>query len=84
MSEKGLADGLIFVGAVVDDAVFIDVEDGAEHEFGLVERVGEVGDIGEIAVGHAYYVVDAEGGLVGNIGVAAVVEVFFVGIKVAG
>ena len=39
----------------------VDIEDGAEHEFRLVEGVGEVGDIGEIAVGHTYYVVDAEG-----------------------
>ena len=62
----------------------IDVEDGAEHEFGLIEGVGEVGDIGEIAVGHTYYVVDAEGGLAGKVGVAAVVEILFIGVEVTG
>ena len=62
----------------------VDIEDGAEHEFRLVEGVGEVGDIGEIAVGHTYYVVDAEGGLAGKVGVAAVIEVLFIGVEVTG
>ena len=84
MDEEGLANGVIFVGTVVDNAILVDVEDGAEKEFGLVKGVGEVGDIGKVAVRHADDVIDAEGGLVGDFGVAAVVEVFFVGVEVAG
>lgn len=46
LGKEGLADSLVFVAGVVDNAVLVDVEDGAEQEFGLVEGVGEVGDIG--------------------------------------
>ena len=84
LGEEWLADTVVFVGSIVDNAVLVDVKDGAEEEFGLMEGVGEVGDISEKAVGHADDVVDAEGGLVGDFGVAAVVEVFFVGVEVAG
>ena len=84
MGEEWETDAFVFVGTVVDDAVLIDVEDGAEHEFGIVKGVGGVGDIGEVPVRHAYDVVDAKGGLVGEVGVAAVVEVLFVGVEVAG
>jgi len=59
----------------------IDVEDGAEEEFGPVEGIGEVGDIGKVAVRHANDVVDAEGGFVGNFGVSTVIEVFFVSVE---
>ena len=84
MGEEGLADAFVFVGAVVDDTVFIDVEDGAEHEFGLVEGVGEVGNIGEVAVRHAHYIIDAQGGLMARFGTAAIIEVLFVGVGVLG
>ena len=84
LGEEWLADTVVFVGSIVDNAVLVDVKDGAEEEFGLMEGVGEVGDIGEKAVGHADDVVDAEAGLLGEVGVAAVVEVFFVGVEVAG
>ena len=49
-----------------------------------MEGIGEVGDIGEVAVGHAYYVIDAKSGLVGYFRVTAIVEVLFIGIEVAG
>ena len=84
LGQEWQAKGVVFVDAVVDDAVLVDVENGAEEEFGLVEGVSEVGDIGEVAVRHADDVVDAEVGLVGDFGVTAVVEVFFVGVEVAG
>jgi len=60
----------------------VDVEDGAEHEFGLVEGVGEVGNIGKVAVRHTDDVIDAQGRLVGSFGVTAVIKVFFVGVEV--
>ena len=84
LGEEGLADSVVFVGPVVDDTVLVDVEDSTEQEFGLVEGVGEIGDISEVAVGHTDDIVDVEGGLVRDFGVAAVVEVFFVGVEVAG
>ena len=83
MGEKWETDAVVFVGTVVDDAVLIDVENGTKHEFGMVKGVGEIGDIGEVAVRHAYYIIDAEGRLEVNVGVAAVIEVLFIGIKIA-
>ena len=82
LGQEGLADGVVFVGSVVDDAVGIDVEDGAQHKFGAVKGVGETGDVSEVAVRHTDDVVDMEGGVGGDLGIAAVMEVFFVGIEV--
>ena len=62
----------------------VDVEDGAEQEFGLVEGVGKVSDVGQVAVRHAHDVENAEAGLGLGLGAAAVVEVFFVGVEVLG
>lgn len=84
LGQEREAERIIFIGPIVDNSILVDVEDGAEQEFGLVDGVGEVGDIGEIAVRHADDIIDAEGRLAGNFGVTAVVEVFFVGVEVAG
>ena len=84
LGQEREAKRIIFVGPIVDNSILVDVEDGAEQEFGLVDGVGEVGDIGEIAVRHADDIIDVEGRLAGNFGVTAVVEVLFVGVEVAG
>lgn len=82
MGEEWKADAVVFIGAVVNDAILVDVKDGAEHEFGLVEGIGKVGNIGKVAVRHTDDVIDAQGRLVGSFGVTAVIKVFFVGIEV--
>ena len=84
LGQEREAERIIFIGPIVDNSILVDVEDGAEQEFGLVDGVGEVGDIGEIAVRHADDIIDVEGRLAGDFGVTAVVEVFFVGVEVAG
>ena len=84
LGQEREAERIIFIGPIVDNSILVDVEDGAEQEFGLMGRVGEVGDVGEITVRHADDIIDTEGRLAGNFGVTAVVEVFFVGVEVAG
>ena len=84
LGQEREAERIIFIGPIVNNSILVDVEDGAEQEFGLVDGVGEVSDIGEIAVRHADDIIDVEGRLAGNFGATAVVEVLFVGVEVAG
>ena len=84
LGQEREAERIIFIGPIVDNSILVDVENSAEQEFGLVDGVSEVGDVGEIAVRHADDIIDAEVRLAGNFGVTAIVEVFFVGVEVAG
>ena len=84
LGQEGEAEGVVFVGAIVYDAVLVDVEDGTEQKLGLVDGVGEVCDVGEIAERHADDIVDAQWGLTGDFGVTAVIEVLLVRIEIAG
>ena len=84
LGEKGQANAVIFVGAVVDDAVLIYVKHGAEQEFGPVEGISEIGHIGKVAVRHANNVVDVQGRLSRNFRAPAVIKILFIGIEVAG
>ena len=84
LGQEREAERIIFIGPIVDNSILVNVEDSAEQEFGLVDGVGEVGDIGEIAVRHADDIINVEGRLAGNFGATAVVEVLFIGVEVAG
>ena len=83
MGEERETDTVVFVGTVVNNAVLINVENGAQHEFRLMKEVGEVGDIGEVTVRHTDDIIDAKVRLAGDVGVAAIVEVLFISIKIA-
>ena len=42
LGQEREAERIIFIGPIVDNSILVDVEDGAEQEFGLMGRVGEV------------------------------------------
>ena len=65
--EERVADGVIIVFIVVEDAVAIGIDRSRKHKFDMVLEIHDIVDIGEKAIGPAGFVEDADIGWNGRV-----------------